>query len=43
MRLTVYSVYALRMLMYLALKKDGLATIAEIAGSYDISENEAPG
>lgn len=39
MRLTVYSDYALRMLMYLALKKDGLATIAEIAESYDISAN----
>ena len=39
MRLTVYSDYALRMLMYLAVKQDGLATIAEIAESYDISEN----
>ncbi|MEH2472601.1 Rrf2 family nitric oxide-sensitive transcriptional repressor [Nitrobacteraceae bacterium AZCC 2161] len=39
MRLTGYSDYALRMLMYLALKKDGLATIAEIAESYDISAN----
>src|SRR5712672_2141553 len=39
MRLTVYSDYALRMLMYLAVKQDGLATIAEIAASYDISEN----
>jgi len=39
MRLTVYSDYALRMLMYLALKKDELATIAEIADSYGISEN----
>jgi Rrf2 family nitric oxide-sensitive transcriptional repressor len=39
MRLTVYSDYALRVLMYLAAKQDGLATIAEIATSYDISEN----
>jgi Rrf2 family nitric oxide-sensitive transcriptional repressor len=39
MRLTVYSDYALRLLMYLALKKDGLATIAEIAATYDISRN----
>jgi Rrf2 family nitric oxide-sensitive transcriptional repressor len=38
-RLTVYSDYALRVLMYLAVKQDGLATIAEIAESYDISEN----
>jgi Rrf2 family nitric oxide-sensitive transcriptional repressor len=39
MRLTVYTDYALRMLMYLALRDDGLATIAEIAESYDISKN----
>jgi Rrf2 family nitric oxide-sensitive transcriptional repressor len=39
MRLTVYSDYALRVLMYLAVKQDGLATIAEIAESYEISEN----
>ncbi|CAN5402864.1 nitric oxide-sensing transcriptional repressor NsrR [soil metagenome] len=39
MRLTVYSDYALRMLMYLALKKGELSTIADIAASYDISEN----
>jgi Rrf2 family nitric oxide-sensitive transcriptional repressor len=38
-RLTVYTDYALRLLMYLALKKDGLATIAEIATSHDISRN----
>jgi Rrf2 family nitric oxide-sensitive transcriptional repressor len=38
-RLTVYTDYALRMLMYLALKEDQLATIAEIAESYDISRN----
>jgi len=39
LRLTVYTDYALRLLMYLALKQDGLATIAEIAESYDISRN----
>jgi Rrf2 family transcriptional regulator, nitric oxide-sensitive transcriptional repressor len=38
-RLTVYTDYALRVLMYLALKEDRLATIAEIAESYDISRN----
>src|ERR1700679_439092 len=38
-RLTVYTDYALRVLMYLALKDDQLATIAEIAESYDISRN----
>jgi Rrf2 family transcriptional regulator, nitric oxide-sensitive transcriptional repressor len=39
MRLTVYTDYALRMLMYLALKDDGLATIEEVAQSYGISKN----
>lgn len=39
MRLTVYTDYALRMLMYLAVKDDGLATIEEIAQSYGISKN----
>jgi Rrf2 family nitric oxide-sensitive transcriptional repressor len=38
-RLTIYTDYALRLLMYLAVKEDGLATIAEIAASYDISRN----
>jgi Rrf2 family transcriptional regulator, nitric oxide-sensitive transcriptional repressor len=38
-RLTVYTDYALRVLMFLALKEDRLATIAEIAESYDISRN----
>ena len=38
MRLTTYSDYSLRVLMYLALKSEGLSTIAEIAESYDISE-----
>lgn len=39
MRLTVYTDYALRLLMYLAVKGDGLATIAEVADSYAISKN----
>ena len=39
LRLTVYTDYSLRLLMYLALKDDGLATIAEIAESYGISKN----
>jgi Rrf2 family nitric oxide-sensitive transcriptional repressor len=39
MRLTIHTDYALRLLMYLALKKDGLTTIAEIAATYDISRN----
>ncbi|MCB1412160.1 MAG: Rrf2 family transcriptional regulator [Xanthobacteraceae bacterium] len=39
MRLTAYTDYAMRVLMYLALKRDGLATISEIAASYSISKN----
>ena len=39
MRLTVHTDYALRLLMSVALKKDGLSTIAEIAATYDISKN----
>jgi Rrf2 family nitric oxide-sensitive transcriptional repressor len=39
MRLTVYTDYSLRLLMYLAVKDDGLATISEIAKSYGISKN----
>lgn len=39
MRLTVYTDYALRLLMYLALREDGLATISEVAASYRISRN----
>ena len=39
MRLTVYTDYALRVLMYVALHRDRLPTIAEIAGSYGISRN----
>jgi len=33
-RLTVYTDYSLRMLMYLAVKGDSLATIAEVADAY---------
>lgn len=39
MRLTVYTDYALRLLMYLALRGDRLATIGDVAGSYGISRN----
>jgi len=39
MRLTVYTDYALRVLIYLALKENELATIAEISKSYGISKN----
>lgn len=39
LRLTVYTDYSLRLLIYLALKEDGLATIAEVAASYGISRN----
>ncbi len=38
MRLTVYTDYSLRMLMYLAVKGDSLATIGEVAGAYGISK-----
>jgi Rrf2 family nitric oxide-sensitive transcriptional repressor len=38
-RLTVYTDYSLRLLIYLALKDSGLATIAEVAESYGISKN----
>lgn len=38
MRLTVYTDYSIRMLMYLAVKEDGLATIAEVADAYGISK-----
>jgi Rrf2 family nitric oxide-sensitive transcriptional repressor len=37
-RLTVYTDYSVRMLMYLAIKGDGLATIAEVAEAYGISK-----
>ena len=40
MRLTNYSDYSLRVLIFLALKKEGeLSTIKEIAETYQISKN----
>jgi Rrf2 family nitric oxide-sensitive transcriptional repressor len=39
MRLTVYTDYSLRVLMYLALHSERLPTIAEIAATHGISKN----
>ena len=39
MRLTTFSDYTLRVLMFLGLNRDRLATIPEIAAAYAISEN----
>jgi len=39
MRLTVYTDYSLRVLMYLAIPRSRLTTISEIAASYDVSRN----
>jgi Rrf2 family nitric oxide-sensitive transcriptional repressor len=39
MRLSAFSDYSLRVLAYLGVNGDRLVTIAEIAQSYDISEN----
>lgn len=39
MRLTRFTDYALRVLIYLALKPNDMATIAEIADKYRISQN----
>ncbi len=39
MRLTLYSDYALRTLMFLAIKGETLSTVQEIAGTYEISSN----
>jgi Rrf2 family nitric oxide-sensitive transcriptional repressor len=39
MRLSKYSDYALRVLMYAALRKPALATIGEVADDFDISRN----
>lgn len=39
MRLTVYTDYSLRLLMYLAVRRDGLATIGEVAEAYGIAKN----
>ncbi|PXW27337.1 RrF2 family transcriptional regulator [Paraburkholderia caballeronis] len=39
MRLTDYTDYSLRVMLYLALKRDGLVTIQEISDAYGISKN----
>jgi len=39
MRLSIFSDYNLRVLMYLGVQPDRLVTIAEIAGIHEISEN----
>ena len=39
MRLTRFTDYALRVLIYLAIKPNDMATIGEIAGKYRISQN----
>lgn len=39
MRLTVYTDYSLRLLIYAALKADALITIGEVAEAYGISRN----
>lgn len=39
MRITRYTDYSLRVLLYVALKDNELSTIGEIAAAYDISKN----
>jgi Rrf2 family nitric oxide-sensitive transcriptional repressor len=39
MRLTDYTDYALRVMLYLALRRDGLSTIQDISDAYGISKN----
>ncbi len=39
MRLTQFTDYSLRVLIYLAVKPDGFATISEISDKYNISRN----
>ncbi|QIB66926.1 Rrf2 family transcriptional regulator [Kineobactrum salinum] len=39
MRITRYTDYSLRVLLYAALKGDALSTIGEVAGAYNISKN----
>ncbi len=39
MRLTVYTDYSLRLLIYAALKPDGLVNISDVAGAYGISRS----
>ena len=38
-RLTVYTDFSLRLLMYLAVKPDGISTIGEVADAYGIPKN----
>ena len=39
MRLTLYTDYAMRVLLFLGAQDDGLSSIADIAAAYDISRN----
>ena len=39
MRLTVYTDFSLRLLVYLAVKPDGISTIGEVADAYRIPKN----
>jgi len=39
MRLTIYTDFSLRLLTYLAVHRDRVCTVKEIAGAYDISRN----
>ena len=39
MRLTVYTDYSLRLLIYAALKPDGLVNISDVASAYGISRS----
>jgi Rrf2 family transcriptional regulator, nitric oxide-sensitive transcriptional repressor len=39
MRLTDYTDYALRVMLYLAVRQDGLATIQDISDAYGVSKN----
>jgi Rrf2 family nitric oxide-sensitive transcriptional repressor len=39
MKLTFYSDYSLRLLMYVSVKRNGLVTIQEVADAYGISKN----
>lgn len=39
MRLTTFSDYALRLLMYLAVRREALSTVPEVAAAYGISIN----
>ena len=39
MRLTDYTDYSLRVMLYLAVRPDGLSTIQEISDAYGISKN----